>query len=93
MTREEIIKALNNFCSLIILEGDRIYVENTTPLVWMEIADREITVGRENPRISAEWLLGQDDTLRQRFENIDSIEKIVEVWGVFQEELDLSIDG
>ena len=93
MTREEIIKALNNFCSLIILEGDRIYAENTTPLVWMEITDREITVVRENPRISAEWLLGEDDALRQRFENIDSIEKIVEVWGVFQEELDLSIDG
>ena len=93
MTREEIIKALNNFCSLIILEGDRIYAENTTPLVWMEITDREITVVRENPRISLEWLLGEDDALRQRFENIDSIEKIVEVWGVFQEELDLSIDG
>jgi hypothetical protein len=88
MNKQEIIRSLFGFCDELILDGDKIYLEHTTPLVWLEIDDGSITVGRENPRLSAEWLAGNDDSIRQVFENITDIEDIVCVWGVFQETLD-----
>ena len=92
MNKQRIMQALDNFAGVIEIDGDRMYLPSN-PLVWLEVDDDTVTVCRESPYISAEWLTDQDDTIRQTFTGIDNWDILLDVWGVFQEELENSIDG
>lgn len=91
MNKQRIIQSLYNFAGVMEMDGERMYLPSNK-LVWLEVEDDTVTVCRESPYISAEWLTDQDDIIRQTFTGIDDWDILLDVWGMFVDELEKSID-
>jgi hypothetical protein len=70
MNKQEIIQKLDSFYPDLIIDGDRLYLDSEHLLTYLTIKDQMI------------FRFGEDGH-EVCYPNIDSMEKIVEVWAEF----------